>query len=715
MAATEEASEKPRSRKIFLNHIDCFQGRNIGKYLSQCEVGSTLGMPDREGRSREPSMISTDAKKIKEGYYEIVGTAKDRESLKPDFAKEIVQYENQTQLYEYLVECDIIIYDITDDYPQIQEAVWIITEMYSQLDRIEKPKVFILVSTCMTWARTASHEPEYTEDVFTEDDYRRRKPHPNFKEHINAEKTVLKLGKMNKAKLSTFVICSGLTYGAGENILHYLFKDAWHNAPFLNCIGDGQNILPMIHIHDLAAIIQNVADGWSKSCYIIAKDNSNNTLEDVVKAISDTLGSKHVKHISKEEAFLNPNMEQAVFDTLLVNLKMDSTAIRDEMLINWTSEAGFAENIKQVVEEYKQYRNLQPIRVVILGPPASGKSTISQQLCSYYKLHHVTIQDVIDAELAKLEATAKAPFHKLHAQPVINRATLELLASEAKEFLAELEDSRERNNERLEDKYVIGFLRNRLMSMPCQNQGFVLDGYPKTIAQAQELYKNLTLDDSSADVLDTFNKNILPEFVINLEATDAYLRRTVMNLPESSVINTHNNELDLTRRLKAYWAVNTYDETVLNFFDELELHSEKFDVTMDKSQMLKDTVDKIKKIIGNPRNYGSTIEELEARRREIEEGKMTKELMDRKQVEQYEADELQEKKRRLEEWSQRLMEVKKQEFELLEVESIPLRNYLMTYVMPTLTQGLIDCCKVRPDDPIDFLAEYLFQHNPQID
>jgi len=30
---------------------------------------------------------------------------------------------------------------------------------------------------------------------FTEDDYRRRKPHPNFKEHISAEKMVIKFGK----------------------------------------------------------------------------------------------------------------------------------------------------------------------------------------------------------------------------------------------------------------------------------------------------------------------------------------------------------------------------------------------------------------------------------------------------------------------------------------------------------------------------------------
>ena len=50
---------------------------------------------------------------------------------------------------------------------------------------------------------------------------------------------------------------------------------------------------------------------------------------------------------------------------------------------------------------------------------------------------------------------------------------------------------------------------------------------------------------------------------------------------------------------------------------------------------------------------------------------------------------------------------------MMEVQSVPLRNYLMKHVMPTLTQGLIECCKVRPDDPVDYLAEYLFAQNPQ--
>ena len=30
-------------------------------------------------------------------------------------------------------------------------------------------------------------------------------------------------------------------------------------------------------------------------------------------------------------------------------------------------------------------------------------------------------------------------------------------------------------------------------------------------------------------------------------------------------------------------------------------------------------------------------------------------------------------------------------------------------------QGLMEICKTRPEDPIDYLAEYLFQQNPKLD
>jgi len=46
----------------------------------------------------------------------------------------------------------------------------------------------------------------------------------------------------------------------------------------------------------------------------------------------------------------------------------------------------------------------------------------------------------------------------------------------------------ESNNGRIDDTYVIKFFRDKLKSMPCQNQGFLLDGFPKTNEQAKELF-----------------------------------------------------------------------------------------------------------------------------------------------------------------------------------------------------------------------------------
>ncbi len=71
-----------------------------------------------------------------------------------------------------------------------------------------------------------------------------------------------------------------------------------------------------------------------------------------------------------------------------------------------------------------------------------------------------------------------------------------------------------------------------------------------------------------------FDKLTMPEVVISLEAPDDFLKKRVMNLPEGLVAGTHNNEEGLIRRLTEFRAVNEEDTTVLNYFDELEIHPE---------------------------------------------------------------------------------------------------------------------------------------------
>jgi adenylate kinase len=61
-------------------------------------------------------------------------------------------------------------------------------------------------------------------------------------------------------------------------------------------------------------------------------------------------------------------------------------------------------------------------------------------------------------------------------------------AAEDSELLDAINENREENNGRIGDQYVIRFLKEKLCSKPCQNQGFILDGYPKTTEQAKELF-----------------------------------------------------------------------------------------------------------------------------------------------------------------------------------------------------------------------------------
>ena len=82
-------------------------------------------------------------------------------------------------------------------------------------------------------------------------------------------------------------------------------------------------------------------------------------------------------------------------------------------------------------------------------------------------------------------------------------------------------------------------------------------------------------DDAEEEGKASYDTTIMPEFVIALEATDEFLKNRVMNLPESVVAGTHNTEKELMRRLAEYRANNTEDETVLNYFDELEFHPER--------------------------------------------------------------------------------------------------------------------------------------------
>lgn len=85
-------------------------------------------------------------------------------------------------------------------------------------------------------------------------------------------------------------------------------------------------------------------------------------------------------------------------------------------------------------------------------------------------------------------------------------------------------------------------LRSKLRSWRCQNQGYILDGFPLTMSQATTLFKgclklNLT-------ILGEESTSILPEYVISIDANDDFLRGRAISAVESELGQSDGNELE---------------------------------------------------------------------------------------------------------------------------------------------------------------------------
>ena len=93
--------------------------------------------------------------------------------------------------------------------------------------------------------------------------------------------------------------------------------------------------------------------------------------------------------------------------------------------------------------------------------------------------------------------------------------------------------------------------------------------------------------------------------------------------------------------------------------------------------------------VKQPHNYGPTPEEQEiSKRKELAE----REKREREEREERERDEQEaatDRMKKQKEWTSKLEQIKNEEFQMLDAQATPLRNYLMAHVMPTLTKALI--------------------------
>lgn len=82
---------------------------------------------------------------------------------------------------------------------------------------------------------------------------------------------------------------------------------------------------------------------------------------------------------------------------MTVDLNIDPVYIIDR--IRW--KLPFRDIINEIIKEYKSARNLRPVKIVVLGPPASGKTRVARYLADHYGIQYIHVKTLISITMDK--------------------------------------------------------------------------------------------------------------------------------------------------------------------------------------------------------------------------------------------------------------------------------------------------------------------------
>lgn len=110
--------------------------------------------------------------------------------------------------------------------------------------------------------------------------------------------------------------------------------------------------------------------------------------------------------------------------------------------------------IRRFIPIKKNSNNM--LNLILFGPPGSGKGTQAVKIAEKYNLVHISTGDLFRSEIA-----GETP-----------------LGLKASEYM--------RKGELVPDEVTIGMLRNKVLANS-KAKGFIFDGFPRTVAQAEAL------------------------------------------------------------------------------------------------------------------------------------------------------------------------------------------------------------------------------------
>ena len=160
----------------------------------------------------------------------------------------------------------------------------------------------------------------------------------------------------------------------------------------------------------------------------------------------------------------------------------------------WHSKFGIRKNIRDLEGEFNTHRGLNPVKIFITGPPASGKTYYSQELARYYNIPRVHVRQLVDEvfRMAAIDEEAAGEnklINDCRTKLEEIKAAMEEKINEERAELPEPEDGWpeiiiDNSEVRVPDELLWDVLKLKLNENDCRNRGYILDGFPRIYKDA---------------------------------------------------------------------------------------------------------------------------------------------------------------------------------------------------------------------------------------